>query len=85
MIGVIIKSRFKENEGVIFMSQSPNPQAKRLLYIVGVALGLALLLTALIYFLLGIGVIKSISTYVIWAIILFSIGAGILSGVGTRR
>ncbi|MFN6566480.1 hypothetical protein A6770_03055 [Nostoc minutum NIES-26] len=66
------------------MSQSPNPQARKLLYIVGVALGLALLLTALIYFLLGIGVIKSVSTYVVWAIILFSIGAGLLSGVGTR-
>ncbi|MBW4431997.1 MAG: hypothetical protein KME28_09775 [Pelatocladus maniniholoensis HA4357-MV3] len=66
------------------MSQSPNPQAKKLLYIIGVSVGLALLSTALIYLLLGIGIIKSISTYVIWAIILFSIGAGILSGVSRR-
>ncbi|BAZ69088.1 hypothetical protein NIES4106_38570 [Fischerella sp. NIES-4106] len=70
--------------GVIFVSQSPNPQAKKLLYIIGVSVGLALLSTALIYLLLGIGIIKSISTYVIWAIILFSIGAGILSGVSRR-
>lgn len=66
------------------MNQSPNPQTKKFLYIVGVALGLALLLTALIYFLLGIGLIKSISTYVVWAIVLFSIGAGILSGMRAR-
>ncbi|MBW4557738.1 MAG: hypothetical protein KME59_17740 [Trichormus sp. ATA11-4-KO1] len=67
------------------MNQPPNPETRRFLYIVGVAVGLAFLMTALVYFLLGIGVIKAISTYVVWAIILFSIGAGILSGVGTRR
>ena len=54
---------------------------------IGVSIGLALLLTALIYLLLGIGVIKGIPTYIVWAIVLFSIGVGILSGVtiSTRR
>ncbi|WP_315788756.1 hypothetical protein [Fischerella sp. JS2] len=66
------------------MSQSPNPETRKFLYIIGVSVGLALSLTALIYLLLGMGIIKSISTYVIWAIILFSIGAGILSGVSRR-
>ncbi|MDM9381939.1 hypothetical protein QUB80_14635 [Chlorogloeopsis sp. ULAP01] len=66
------------------MSQSPNPETRRFLYIMGVSVGLALLLTAIVYFLLGIGVIKSIPTYIVWAIILFSIGAGILSGAGRR-
>ncbi|MCG6135912.1 MAG: hypothetical protein MET45_14855 [Nostoc sp. LLA-1] len=71
-------------QGIIFVKQSPNPEMRRLLYIFGVSIGLALLLTALIYLLLGIGLLKSIPTYVIWAIILFSIGAGILSGMNTR-
>ncbi|WP_414530130.1 hypothetical protein [Nodularia chucula] len=67
------------------MNQPPNPEIRRFLYIFGVSIGMALLLTAIIYLLLGIGVINAIPTYVIWAIVLFSIGAGILSGVGGRR
>ncbi|WP_227788695.1 MULTISPECIES: hypothetical protein [unclassified Nodularia (in: cyanobacteria)] len=76
---------YNHHEGMVFVNQRPNPAIRRLLYIFGVSIGLALLLTALIYLLLGIGVLKGIPTYVIWAIILFSIGAGILSGVGSRR
>ncbi len=70
------------------MNQPPNNQnSKIFLYVIGVSIGLALLLTALIYLLLGIGVIKGIPTYIVWAIVLFSIGVGILSGVtiSTRR
>ncbi|MEA5580631.1 hypothetical protein VB620_04655 [Nodularia harveyana UHCC-0300] len=66
------------------MSQPPNSEIRRFLYIFGVSIGLALLLTAIIYLLLGIGVIDGIPTYIIWAIVLFSIGAGILSGVSRR-
>lgn len=66
-------------------NQPPNPESRTFLYIIGVSIGLALLLTAFVYLLLGIGVIKGIPTYVIWAIVLFSIGTGILSGVTMRR
>ncbi len=76
---------YTHEQGVIFVNQTPNPEIRRLLYILGVSIGLALLLTAIIYLLLGIGVLSAIPTYVIWAIVLFSIGAGILSGVGGRR
>ncbi|MDJ0733027.1 MAG: hypothetical protein QNJ47_02910 [Nostocaceae cyanobacterium] len=72
--------------GVTILNQPPtNPELKKFLYIFGVSIGLALLLTALVYFLLGIGVIKSIPSSVIWSIVMFSIGAGILSGVNRGR
>ncbi len=72
--------------GVIILSQPPmNPELKKFLYIFGVSIGLALLLTALAYFLVGIGVIKSIPSSVIWSIVMFSIGTGILAGVNRIR
>lgn len=84
-MGKMIAVIFNALEELNSVNQSPNPESKTFLYIIGVSIGLALLLTALVYLLLGIGVIKGIPTYVIWAIVLFSIGAGILSGVTMRR
>jgi hypothetical protein len=52
-----------------------------LLYIAGIAL----VVTAIILVLRGTGVLKQIPEYLIWAIILFTIGAGILGGIRSLR
>ncbi|MEQ8756813.1 hypothetical protein [Coleofasciculus sp. G1-WW12-02] len=67
------------------MNQSPNEGTKTFLYIVGISLGVGLLLAAFVLLLTGVGVIKQIPSAVVWAIVLFSIGIGILSGISIRR
>lgn len=67
------------------MNQSPNEETKVFLYIIGIALGVGLLLAAFVLLLLGIGVIQQVPTYIIWAIVLFAIGIGILGGISMRR
>jgi hypothetical protein len=47
--------------------------------------GIALVMTAIIVVLRGTGVLQQIPDYVIWAIILFTIGAGILGGLRSMR
>jgi hypothetical protein len=52
-----------------------------LLYIAGIAL----VVTAIILVLRGTGILKQIPEYLIWAIVLFTIGAGILGGIRSLR
>ncbi|MEW5857766.1 MAG: hypothetical protein AB1861_10365 [Cyanobacteriota bacterium] len=59
------------------MSRSPNPGTAILLYIAGIAL----VITAIIVVLKGSGVLKQLPDYVIWALVLFTLGAGILGGI----
>jgi hypothetical protein len=61
--------------------QPPNQGVIILLYIAGVAL----VITAIIIVLRGTGVLKQIPEYAIWAIVLFTIGAGILGGIRSTR
>lgn len=67
------------------MSQQPNQGLTVFLYIVGISVGIALLLAAVVLLLIGIGVIQQIPTPVIWALGLFAVGIGILAGIGMRR
>jgi hypothetical protein len=59
----------------------PSQAAIILLYIAGIAL----VVTAIILVLRGTGVLKQIPEYLIWAIVLFTIGAGILGGIRSLR
>jgi hypothetical protein len=47
--------------------------------------GIALVITAIIVVLRGTGVLQQIPEYAIWAIVLFTIGAGILGGLRSMR
>jgi hypothetical protein len=47
--------------------------------------GIALVITAIILVLRGTGVLKQVPDYLIWAIVLFTIGAGILGGLKSTR
>ena len=59
----------------------PGQTTTILLYIAG----MALVVTAVILVLKGTGVLKQIPEYLIWAIVLFTIGAGILGGLRSMR
>lgn len=59
----------------------PNQGTTILLYIAGIAL----VITAIILVLKGTGVLKQVPDYLIWAIVLFTIGAGILGGLKSTR
>jgi amino acid transporter len=59
----------------------PNQGITILLYIAGIAL----VITAIILVLRGTGVLKQVPDYLIWAIVLFTIGAGILGGLKSTR
>ncbi|MDB9526934.1 hypothetical protein PN498_13120 [Oscillatoria sp. CS-180] len=47
--------------------------------------GVMLVLGALILILRGIGLVKDIPEYVVWALLLLSLGVGILGGIRTAR
>lgn len=60
------------------MSGSPNNVGiSILLYIIGIML----VLTAVLIVLKGIGVLTTLPNYVIWALLLLSVGMGILGGL----
>jgi|GEM_PF-892858 hypothetical protein len=59
----------------------PSQTTTILLYTAGVAL----VITAIILVLRGTGVLQQIPPYVIWAIVLFTIGVGILGGIRSTR
>ena len=59
----------------------PNQSTTILLYIAGIAF----VITAIVLVLRGTGVLKQIPEYLIWALILFTIGAGILGGLRSMR
>lgn len=63
------------------MNRSPNQGTAILLYIAGVAL----VITAIIVVLNGTGVLKQVPSYLIWALVLFTLGAGILGGINSLR
>ncbi|PSO51837.1 MAG: hypothetical protein BRC40_14610 [Cyanobacteria bacterium QH_8_48_120] len=63
------------------MRNSSNPAVTILLYI----LGIGLVVTAALLVLKGTGLISVIPEAIIWAIALFSIGSGILAGIGSLR
>lgn len=67
--------------GAIIVNRTPNQGITILLYIVGIALVIA----ALIVVLKGAGVLTQIPNYVIWGLILFAVGAGIISGINSMR
>ncbi|MEB3887337.1 hypothetical protein [Lyngbya sp. CCY1209] len=65
------------------MSKKPNePQLGTtvILYIFGIAL----VITAIIITLKGLGILDVIPRYIIWALILLSVGLGILSAIGNK-
>lgn len=66
-------------------NQPPDPGLRTFLYIMGVSTGVGLLLAALVLLLQGIGLISAVSPYIIWAIVLFSLGLGILMGLSKSR
>ncbi len=67
------------------MNRPPNQGSTIFLYMIGIAIGIGLLLTAVVVLLLGAGIIPQIPNYVIWAIVLFAVGVGILSGISMRE
>ncbi len=67
------------------MNRPPNQGSTVILYIFGISLGIGLLLAAIVVFLRAIGTISEVSSLIIWSIILFSIGVGILTGLSMRR
>lgn len=67
------------------MNQPPNQGSTVILYIFGISAGIGLLLAAIVVFLRAINAIPEVSSLVIWSIILFSIGVGILTGLSMRR
>jgi hypothetical protein len=69
----------------ISMNRPPNQGSTVILYIFGISLGIGLLLAAIVVFLRAIGTISEVSSLIIWSIILFSIGVGILTGLSMRR
>lgn len=47
--------------------------------------GLTLIVTAIIILLKGFGIVSWIPSYVIWALVLLTIGCGILAAINQRR
>ncbi|NER32035.1 MAG: hypothetical protein F6J89_31625, partial [Symploca sp. SIO1C4] len=66
-------------------NQPPDPGLRTFLYIMGVSTGVGLLLAALVLLLQGIGVIQKVADTIIWAIVLFSLGLGILMGLNRSK
>lgn len=56
---------------------SPRRAASIFLYIFGILL----VITAVVVLLQGLGILSTIPSYVIWALVLFSIGSGILAAL----
>ncbi len=47
--------------------------------------GTLLVVTAVVVLLQGLGILQSIPSYVIWALVLFSVGSGILAALNRSR
>lgn len=62
-------------------SSNSNLGAKILLYIFGIAL----VITAVIVLLRGFGILTAIPGYVIWALVLITVGFGIIGGLRSTR
>lgn len=64
-----------------FVNSNPNLGISIVLNIIGIML----VLTAILILLKGLGLLATLPNEVIWAIVLFSIGVGILGGIRTNR
>lgn len=65
------------------MSRSSGPNLATIIILS--ILGVALVITAVIIVLRGLGVLTSIPGYVIWALALLTIGVGIIAGIQNMR
>lgn len=65
------------------MSHSPNPKTG--MTIVLYIFGIALLITAAMILLKGLGILTAVPGYVIWALVLVTIGLGIIGGLQSTR
>ncbi|WP_421655893.1 hypothetical protein [Leptothermofonsia sp. ETS-13] len=63
------------------MGETPNLVISIVLYIIGIML----VLTAVLILLKGLGVLTTLPNYAIWALVLLSIGMGILGGIRSSR
>jgi hypothetical protein len=63
------------------VSDTPKFFITIILYIIGIML----VMTAILIVLKGLGWLTTLPTYAIWALVLFSIGAGIIGGVHSDR
>ncbi|MGC9524555.1 MAG: hypothetical protein ACP5D7_03355 [Limnospira sp.] len=61
-------------------SNEPRLGTTAILYIFGIAL----VIVAIIITLKGLGILDAIPRYIIWALILLSIGLGLLSAIGSK-
>lgn len=64
------------------MSRSPKPKLGTT--VVLYSLGIALVVIAIIILLQGLGILSAIPTYVIWSLVLFTVGIAIIAGVKTN-
>lgn len=64
------------------MSRSPKPKLGTT--VVLYSLGIALVVIAIIILLQGFGILSAIPTYVIWSLVLFTVGIAIIAGVKTN-
>jgi hypothetical protein len=73
----------KDKKIVIFMTRPSNPRTGTaiVLYIFGIAL----VITAIIVLLKGTGVLSFIPSYVVWALVLLTLGLGILGGLNNLK
>lgn len=63
------------------MGGTPNLVISIILYIIGIML----VLTAVLILLKGLGWLTTLPTYAIWAMVLLSVGIGILGGIRSNR
>lgn len=63
------------------MGGTPNLVVSIILYIIGIML----VLTAVLILLKGLGWLTTLPTYAIWAMVLLSVGIGILGGIRSNR
>jgi hypothetical protein len=63
------------------VGETPNLVISIVLYIIGIML----VLTAVLILLKGLGVLTTLPDYAIWALVLLSIGMGILGGIHSSR
>ena len=64
------------------MSRSPKPKIGTT--VVLYSLGIAFLVIGAIVLLQGLGILSAIPTYVIWTLVLFTVGMAIIAGVKTN-
>jgi len=64
------------------MSRSPKPKLGTT--VVLYSLGIALIVIGVIVMLRGLGILSAIPNYIIWSLVLFTVGIAIIAGVMTN-